>query len=130
MWKSSPALGLGRAGRLRNAAAIQAVFRAGQRAEGRAFVALWRPAEGGRRAGFAVSRQLREAVERNRVKRRLREAYRREQGVFPAHVDMVFVGRPVALRVPFDELMAEMRATGRTIARRCETAAGLRGARS
>jgi ribonuclease P protein component len=128
MRKSCRALGLARAERLRHAAEIQAVFREGQRAESRAFVALWQQTEGGRRAGFAVSRQVRDAVERNRVKRRLREAYRREQAAFPGHVNMVFVGRPAALRLPFDDLEAEMRAMGQALTRRCEGAPPRRGA--
>ena len=120
MRKCSPALGLDRTGRLRQAAAIQVVFRTGQRAESQGFVALWRQSEGGRRAGFAVSRQVRDAVERNRVKRRLREAYRREQAHFPEHVDVVFIGRPLALRLPFDDLVVEMRTVGRAMTSRGE----------
>jgi ribonuclease P protein component len=71
-------------------------------------VLLWVPRRGRARAGFAVSRQIRGAVDRNRARRRLREAYR---GLGPAQlrgVDAVFVARAWALEAPLDELRAEM----------------------
>ena len=69
---------------------------------------LWVPRDGPARVGFAVSRQIRGAVRRNRARRRLRAAYR---GLGPAKlrgVDAVFVARTWALEVPLDELRAEM----------------------
>jgi ribonuclease P protein component len=71
-------------------------------------VLLWVPRRGPARAGFAVSRQIRGAVDRNRARRRLRAAYR---GLGPAQlrgVDAVFVARAWALEAPLDELRAEM----------------------
>jgi len=71
-------------------------------------VLLWVPRGGPARAGFAVSRQIRGAVRRNRARRRLRAAYR---GLGPATlcgVDAVFVARAWALEAPLDELRAEM----------------------
>jgi ribonuclease P protein component len=102
------ALGLSRDARLRHASEIQAVFQQGRREERRAFVLLWVPRGGPARAGFAVSRQIRGAVRRNRARRRLRAAYR---GLGPAKlrgVDAVFVARAWALEAPLDELRAEM----------------------
>jgi ribonuclease P protein component len=102
------ALGLSRDARLRHASEIQAVFQQGRREERRAFVLLWVPRDGPARVGFAVSRQIRGAVRRNRARRRLRAAYR---GLGPAKlrgVDAVFVARTWALEVPLDELRAEM----------------------
>ncbi len=52
---------------------------------------------------------MRGAVRRNRLKRRLREAYRATRADAPASVAMVLVGRPGALTVEFDVLMREMR---------------------
>ena len=69
---------------------------------------LWVPCRGVGRVGFAVSRQIRGAVRRNRARRRLREAYR---GLGPAQmrgVDAVFVARAWALEAPISELRAEM----------------------
>ena len=56
-----------------------------------------------------MSRQVRGAVERNRVKRRLRAAYRAARGAMPPRAALVLVGRPAALRAPFDALAREVR---------------------
>ena len=78
---------------------------------------LWAPRDGLARAGFAVSRQIRGAVRRNRARRRLRAAYR---GLGPAKlrgVDAVFVARAWALEAPLDELRTEI-ASAHAAARR------------
>ena len=107
MSRRAGAQALPRAGRLRRAAEMQSVFERGSRVESRAFVLLWRPASGGRKAGFAVSRRVGGAVQRNRVRRRLREAYRRS-AAFPPDLMLVFVGRPAAGSAAFGDLIAEM----------------------
>ena len=61
--------------------------------------------------GFAVSRRVGGAVVRNRARRRLREAYRRQQHVLRASVDVVFISRPVVLTRRFTDLLEEMRRT-------------------
>lgn len=70
---------------------------------------LWREATQPTRVGFAVSRQLRHAVERNRVRRRLREAFRATRPAAPARVALVVIGRPAALRAPFETLVGQLR---------------------
>jgi len=70
---------------------------------------LWRETSEPTRAGFAVSRQLRNAVQRNRARRRLREAYRIARVAGPAHAALVIVGRPAVLREPFTGLTAQLR---------------------
>lgn len=70
---------------------------------------LWREAAGPTRAGFAVSRQLKNAVQRNRARRRLREAYRASRDAAPAHAALVIVGRPAALTEPFGALAMQLR---------------------
>src|SRR5437870_11790474 len=64
-------------------------------------------AEGGPlRVGFTVSRRVGTAVERNRVRRRLKEVVRLSAG-FPAGNDYVLVGRRAALSRAFDELVED-----------------------
>ena len=80
----------------------------GQRTARRAFVleALARDDSGDPRFGFTVSKRVaKKAVERNRIRRRLKEAVRlsAEGSARPGH-DYVLVGRIKALSEPFDEL--------------------------
>jgi ribonuclease P protein component len=52
------------------------------------------PPDGPGRVGFSVSKRLGGAVDRNRVKRALREAYRLNEGRFVKGLDYVLVARP------------------------------------
>jgi ribonuclease P protein component len=84
------------------------VFQHGNRHERPSFVALWRRADG-RRVGFAVSRQLRGAVRRNRARRRIRAAYRQIRAQMAPNVEVVVVARANAATRPFPELVEDMR---------------------
>jgi len=88
---------------------FQAVFQQGKRIERPSLIVLWRAGDRGRRAGFAVSRQMRGAVRRNRVRRRLREAYRAARGEAPVNADLVVVARRPAATVAFWTLVREVR---------------------
>ena len=108
MSRAVGAHGLPRDARLRHAGEIQAVFQQGRREERRAFVLLWVPRGGPARAGFAVSRQIRGAVRRNRARRRLRAAYRELGPAQMRGLDAVLVARAWALEAPISELRAEV----------------------
>jgi len=56
-----------------------------------------------------VSRQLKNAVQRNRARRRLREAYRASRDAAPVQGQMVIVGRPASLKAPFAALIGQLR---------------------
>jgi ribonuclease P protein component len=94
--------------RLTSAAQFQALFQQGRRVERPSLIVLWRPADTATKVGFAVSRQVRGAVDRNRVKRRLRAAYRATRSGAPANIAMVVVGRPGARTVQHKTLIREM----------------------
>jgi len=82
---------------------------------GRALVAFAAPGPGpGHRVGITVSRGIKTSVERNRARRRLREASRIHllggDSPLPAlgiRYDVVLIARPAALVVPFADLSAE-----------------------
>jgi ribonuclease P protein component len=64
---------------------------------------------GGARVGFTVSRQVGNAVERNRVRRRLREAVRlATAGSLHEGHDYVLIGRRAALNLRFGEMTREL----------------------
>jgi len=95
----------------------------GARVSGGAFVlqAKRRTDDGAIRVGFTVSKQVGNAVERNRVRRRLREIVKLSATSVPAGAegagnaaglraghDYVLIGRRAALAVPFGEMVREL----------------------
>lgn len=56
------------------------------------------------RLGLTVSAKLGHAVVRNRIRRRLREVYRLDEGNLPCGYDMVIVARSAALEAEFSVL--------------------------
>ena len=80
---------------------------AGAKASGAAFTlqACRRDDEGPARVGFTVSKKVGNAVERNRVRRRLREIVRlAPAGHLQAGHDYVLIGRRAALSLPFEQM--------------------------
>jgi ribonuclease P protein component len=65
--------------------------------------------QGAIRVGFTVSKKVGNAVERNRVRRRLREVVRLSGGGrFQAGHDYVLVGRRQALELPFERIRQDL----------------------
>ncbi|HEU4407200.1 MAG TPA: ribonuclease P protein component [Polyangiaceae bacterium] len=110
---SAPAgQGFPKARRLRRRPSFVAAQRAGRRvhAEHLTFVVAPNPAPGPSRVGLTVSKQVGNAVERNRVKRRLREIFRREAGGWlPAGAALVVIARPGAAALTAAATLGEWR---------------------
>jgi ribonuclease P protein component len=85
-----------RRGRLTRAAEFDAVTQLGRAVSGRYLTLRFRTAEGGDgpRVGYAVPRRVGGAVDRNHVKRRLREAVGRNEHLLLPATDYVLIARP------------------------------------
>jgi ribonuclease P protein component len=99
--------------RLSRSAEFERVYRQG-RSKGNRFMVLYafprdEDVEEGPRLGLSVSRKVGGAVERNRVKRVLREAFWAEAERLPTTADYVVVARPDARELAEREGTAGMR---------------------
>jgi ribonuclease P protein component len=87
-------LRFGRERRLRARAEFDRVFQKGARVEGRLFVMIGLPNDRpAHRLGLTVSRKVGSATERNRVRRLLRESFRRLEPADGRGFDLVVVAR-------------------------------------
>lgn len=96
--------------RLADPASFRRVSRQGRRAGTRALVThlLVEPDLSPARAGFVVSRAVGSAVDRNRVKRRLRHAVAAQLDALPQGTRLVVRAQPAAARASYAELAADL----------------------
>ena len=101
--------------RLRKHADYQLTYKRGRKqfAKNMAYFHAVRPADrrsdtAGARVGLTVPKALGKAVDRNRIKRRMREAVRRNLGLLSAPLDVILHPRRVVIEMEFAALEREV----------------------
>jgi ribonuclease P protein component len=69
---------------------------------------LARNETGATRMGITASSKIGGAVARNRVKRRVREAFRRHRLLFPTGLDVVFIAKKSAVDADYEQVVREI----------------------
>jgi ribonuclease P protein component len=93
---------------LRSSLEFERVLKGGKWIASPLFIIYYREAQE-RKVGFAVSKRIKKKVLRNRIKRRLKELYRRNKDLFPEKIHMVFMGIPETAEAPFLQLQHTLR---------------------
>lgn len=102
--------GFPRAARVRRRREYLAFGRTARKRSAAHFVVLAQASRGGTRLGITVSRRVGGAVARNRVKRCVREIFRRHpQRLLPDH-DLIVIAKPGAGSLPFADIARELMA--------------------
>ncbi|MFW2390451.1 MAG: ribonuclease P protein component [Polyangiales bacterium] len=60
------------------------------------------------RLGITVTKKVGNAVQRNRIKRVVREVFRRNRSLFPPSQDLVFIAKRGAVDIDYGSLLAEL----------------------
>lgn len=113
--------GLPKDERIRKSDDFTRILRGGARARGRLLDVRWcadrDEADAPNRIGVAVGRRLGNAVLRNRLKRRIREAYRRNKGELPCRgISMIILATPQLVGRSASDVEEEMRRLLRDLA--------------
>jgi ribonuclease P protein component len=108
-----------RARRLLKHADFERVYQQGRRHFSSHMTVFYqRQEEGAARVGFTVGRVLGGAAERNRIKRRLREAVRLRHSLLTAPVDVVINPKKSVLQTEFPALLEEIERAFEVISRK------------
>lgn len=75
-----------------------------------------------RRVAFIITSQIKGAVVRNRLKRRLREIFRRHKDWFPTGFDYLFIAPAAAAEMDFARLQEDMKTLAERMKSACPTA--------
>lgn len=106
--KGSKKYGLSKSEIIRQPQRISAIFQNGRFQRGRWFDTAYTWGAN-RQVAFAVTKRIRTAVARNRIKRRLREAYRLEKDGLHTQLQLVLIGHENILQTSLPDLRKEMR---------------------
>jgi ribonuclease P protein component len=104
------AAGLPRTERLRKRAVFQKVQGRGKKLQTDHFIVFTLPNDSVKpaRLGVTVSRKVGGAVVRNRVKRLVREAFRRQKTLFPRGLDVVLIAKKQAAEAEYEQVYREI----------------------
>jgi len=103
--------GLQREERLRRKKDFEAIAKEGTRRHTKNFLVITRKNDQGfSRLGAVASKKLGKAVERNRVKRLMREFFRRNKERLPRSTDYMIVGKKGAQDLPYSRVADELSA--------------------
>lgn len=111
---------LRRTDRLKLRADFERVQSSGKKVHSDRFLFLVLPREGDvetTRLGVTVTRKVANAVGRNRIKRVLREVFRRNRGLFPAACDVVVIAKDRAVGLGYEDVCAEIERSHRALER-------------
>jgi len=101
--------GLPRSIRIRKRREFLALERTGRRRAGTRFIVLMHPqGRGASRLGITASRRVGGAVVRNRVKRLVREFFRRHRHAIVPPQDVVVIARPTAAKATYEDVTREL----------------------
>ena len=99
--------GLSKKERLRKDKEFQAVFRKGKKLWiNSILLIIYKPNSlNYRRLGIVVSKKIKKATQRNKVKRWIRELFRRNKDWFPENCDIIIIPHPNLLNLEYKKLM-------------------------
>lgn len=99
--------GLPKKERLRKNKEFQAVFREGKKLWiNSILLIIYKPNSlNYRRLGIVVSKKIKKATQRNKVKRWIRELFRRNKDWFPENCDIIIIPHPNLLNLEYKKLM-------------------------
>ena len=103
--------GLSKKERLRKDKEFQAVFREGKKLWiNSILLIIYKPNSlNYRRLGIVVSKKIKKATQRNKVKRWIRELFRRNKDWFPKNCDIIIIPHPNLLNLEYKELVETAR---------------------
>ena len=67
------------------------------------------------RLGITVTKKVGSAVQRNRIKRVVREVFRRNRGLFPPNHDVVLIAKRGSDDIDYESLLKELRGAARKL---------------
>ena len=95
--------------RLRSKRDFSAIFRENKKIKGKNISLLVREnSQQGRRVAFVVSKKVGNAVKRNKIKRLLRESYRRQKYILDENRDVIFIAKSCIVKADSRNINTEV----------------------